>query len=412
MRVLTALTPQTAIAGHSTTTPFRLRTLRIAALAFSLLAGCAGHHAPPQVDTQRVMQFSEHGYLTDNRFDISTSFSNWGTGEYDFDMTWTMPVSGRNLPLVVYMPGLGEASSAGEAWCKAWAQAGYAVLAVQPLAEDRKAWSSSAARRGDFGAIAKERYSATAVTARMQALATLLGEVRKRGSAGDAQATRVDTTRVALAGFDIGAYTSMLVAGELPPSNAAPIRQPLPIAAVIALSPYADFSGHPFAERYQAITGPVLSVSGYEDADALGAVPSPAVRKAPFEYMPSRDAYLLWLANARHTTMSGSAIAVGETPAANDAAAPADEGRGSRQGSSRHGRRSGGSGGGNERGAQTGGIRNTSESPTERAITTTLTKDVTIAFLDAYMKMDPVAREWLHKDAVRWIGDRGELRWK
>ena len=392
-----------------------MRTLIIAPLVFSLLLGCAGHHAPPQIDSERVKQFSERGYLTDDRFNIVTSESHWGSGDYDFDITWTLPERGRNLPLVVYLPGLGEAGSAGEAWRKAWAQAGYAVLSVQPLAEDRKAWSSGAARRGDFGVIAKERYAAKAVTARMQALAALLGEVRKRDSEGDTQASRLDMTRVALAGFDIGAYASMLAAGELPPGEAAPIRLSVPIAAVIALSPYADFSGHPFTERYRSITGPVLSVSGYEDADAIGAVTSPSVRKAPFENMPSRDAYLLWLVNATHPTMSGSAARPGEASnGENDAAAPAEEGRashkgGSHQGGSRRGRRSGGD---SERGDATGGGRNPSESPTARAISATLIEGVTTAFLDAYVKKDPVAQEWLHKDAVRWLADRGELRWK
>jgi len=414
---------QDLVSAPSTTHPIitaatacRLRALGMAALAFSLLAGCAGHHPLPQVDRERVKQVSERGYLTDDRFDVATMSANWRTGAHDFDITWTLPVSGRNLPLIVYMPGLGEASSAGETWRKAWAQAGYAVLAVQPLAEDRKAWSSDAARQGDFAVVAKERYAATAVTARLQALATLLAEVRTRSAAGDPQAVRLDTTRIALAGFDIGAYTSMLAGGELPPGDAAPIRQPLPIAAVIALSPYADFSGRPFAERYRSISGPVLSVSGDEDADAIGVATSPTVRKVPFETMPSRDAYLLWLANATHTTISGSAVGAGETSAGgNNAAAPDDEDRGSRQGGSHHGRRGADNGDGGSDSAQhaeTGGMRNAAESPTAGAISATLIEGVTTAFLDAYMKHDPVAREWLHKDAVRWLADHGELRWK
>jgi dienelactone hydrolase len=390
----------------------RVRALCMAALAFSLLGGCAAHRPAPQLDSERVKLVSERGYLTDDRFDITSMSEKWGSGKYDFDIAWTVPMTGRNLPLVVYLPGIGESSSAGEAWCKAWAHAGYAVLAVQTLAEDREAWSSDAARRGDFGVIAKERYAATAVTARMQALAALLVEVRKRAGMGDSQASRVDTTRVALAGFDIGAYTSMIAGGELPPGDAAPIRQPMPIAAIIALSPYADFSGHPFSERYHSISGPVLSVSGDEDTDAAGAVTSPSVRKAPFETMPSRDAYLLWLVDATHTTMSGSAGTAGEASTEGiDAATPAGEGHGSRNGGSHRGRHGGGNGD-IERHAESGGIWNATASPTARAISATLIEGVTTAFLDAYVKQDPVAREWLHKDAVHWLADRGELRWK
>jgi hypothetical protein len=385
----------------------------MATLLFALLAGCANRHAPlPQADEQRVKQFSQRGYLTDDRFNIANSQTNWLAAGQEFELTWTLPVTGARLPLVVYLPGLGEASSAGEAWRKAWAQAGYAVLSVQPQAADRNTWSSNAARHGDFDVIVKERYAAPAVAARMQALTTLLGEVRKRANAGDVQTARLDLTRIALAGYDIGAYSAMLAAGELPPGDALPIRQPILIAAVIALSPYADFSGHPFSERYRAITGPVLSVSGYEDVDALGAVSSASIRKAPFEYMPSHDGYLLWLVNGSHATLSGSAGPVPSGTVASDPAKFADSDHASQPSGSRHGRRGGGNGGSNKQHSADSGGGNQAESPTERAINTALIGDVTTAFLDAYLKKDAIAQEWLHKDATRWIGDRAELRWK
>jgi hypothetical protein len=282
-------------------------------------------------------------------------------------------------------------------------------MAVQPLAADRKAWSSGAARNGDFGAIAREHYAAGAVTARMQALATLFDELARRSGTDDAAAARLDTAHIALAGYDVGAYTSMLVAGETPPRNVARTGLPLPVAAVIALSPYADFSGIPFADRYRSIAGPVLSVSGDEDADALGAVSSPSVRKAPFENMRTRDAWLLWLANGTHTAMSGSPAATGATQETGDNAASRDESRDTHQGGSHRGRRNGDTTE-HERPARGGGKG--AESPTERAMSATLIQGISTAFLDAYLKNDSVAQEWLHKDAVRWLGDRGELRWK
>jgi dienelactone hydrolase len=393
--------------------PFPPRTLGLTALLFTLLAGCASRHAPPlQADEQRVKQFSQRGYLTDDRFNIAISQTNWLAAGQEFELTWTLPVTGARLPLVVYLPGLGEAGNAGEAWRKAWAQAGYAVLSVQLQAADRTTWSSNAARRGDFSVIAKERYAAPAVSARMQALTALLSELRKRADAGDAQTARLDLTRIALAGYDIGAYSAMLAAGELPPGDAAPRQQTLPISAVIALSPYADFSGHPFSERYRAITGPVLSVSGYEDVDALGAVSSSSTRKAPFEYMPSHDGYLLWLVSGSHSTLSGAARPAPGESVANDSAKSADADHASQPSGSRHGRRGGGGSASNkERSADSGGGMQ-AESPTERAINTAVVGDVTTAFLDAYLKKDSIAQEWLHKDARRWIGDRAELRWK
>jgi len=36
-------------------------------------------------------------------------------------------------------------------------------------------------------------------------------------------------------------------------------------------------------------------------------------------------------------------------------------------------------------------------------------KVVSVAFLDATVKDDSIAREWLSKDAQRWLGDLGQL---
>jgi hypothetical protein len=39
-------------------------------------------------------------------------------------------------------------------------------------------------------------------------------------------------------------------------------------------------------------------------------------------------------------------------------------------------------------------------------------QDVSTAFLDAYLREDAMAREWLRVDAPRWLGTAAELRRK
>jgi len=381
------------------------------AVVLSLLAGCATH-ALPKVDETRVKQFVGRGYLTDDRFSVTKTFSSWIAGEYAFDIAWTVPVSGNRLPVVVYLPGLGESRTSGESWRTVWAQAGYAVLSIQLLNEDQKVWSSDAARRGDFAVLARERYAKDTATARLKALAALLTELQKHHAGDEALLQRLDLSRVAIAGFDVGAHTSMLVAGETLKGNAEPVHLPIPITAIVALSPYADFSGSAFSTRYQSIAGPVLSVTSNQDTDSLGVVTSPSVRKAPFEYMPSRDAYLLWLTNATHAVISGSgATTVEESSGA--AAASRGDGQGSQQGGSRRGgRRSGQERPGPADSAGFGSGRPGAPSPTDQAMNISLIQGVTTAFLDVYLKQDATAQEWLQKDARRWIGERGELKRK
>jgi len=386
-------------------------------MVLSLLSGCATH-SPPKVDEALVKHFVGRGYQTDENFSIATTFSQWRVGEYSFDITWTVPVTGNSLPVVIYLPGLGESRTSGESWRTAWAQAGYAVLSLQLLEADQNVWSSGAARRGDFVALAHERYAKEATAARLKALLALLAELQKGHDGDEALRHRLDLSRVAIAGFDVGAYTSMLAAGEMPKGDVAPVHLPISIAAIIALSPHANFSGSAFSSRYQAIVAPVLSISGDADSDAYGIVSSPSVRKAPFEYMPSKDAYLLWLNNATHAIFSGSALAEAGGPAGHEAENRTDR-PASRKGSSRHDGRHGGNGpaittegkagdmlpGGGRLSRSTG-------SPTEQAISTSLIQGVTTAFLDAYLKQDAIAKEWLQKNARRWVGERGEWKLK
>jgi dienelactone hydrolase len=384
-------------------------------MVLSLLAGGCATHSPPKVDETRVRQFAGRGYLGDDHFSIVTSFANWNADGYSFDLAWTLPVSGGALPVVVYLPGLGESRSAGESWRTAWAQAGYAVLSLQALPEDQKAWSSESSRRGDFALLARERYASEVTASRLKALAAMLGELHKEHAADQVLLRRLDLSRIAIAGFDLGAHTSMLLAGELPQASSEPLHLPVSIAAVIALSPHASFSGSAFGARYRSVTGPVLSVSSDADSDPLGLVSPPSLRKAPFEYMPSHDAYLLWLSGTPHSVFSGSRIEAVEESIESGVSR---RGQGAtRSGAKRSGgRRSAGSFGaaaGDEGPMDSGGGKSIGAAPgsaTERALAVSLIQGVTTAFLDAYLKHDPFAQEWLRLDARRWIGDRGELK--
>ena len=57
---------------------------------------------------------------------------------------------GGALPVVVYPAGPGQHESAGQRWRWAWAEAGYAVVSLQPLDEDLNAWRLELARTGSL----------------------------------------------------------------------------------------------------------------------------------------------------------------------------------------------------------------------------------------------------------------------
>ena len=86
-----------------------------------------------------------------------------------------MPSGEGNFPLIVYLPGLGESAEGGAAWRRSWAEAGYAVLAIQPETISR-IWTSPAARSGEFRELAREQFSARALDHRQTILQKALAE--------------------------------------------------------------------------------------------------------------------------------------------------------------------------------------------------------------------------------------------
>ena len=390
------------------------RGLGATTLTLTLLVGCASH-SPPRVDEMKVRQFAGQGYLSDDRYGIATTFHAWEVDGIRLDIALTMPSTAGAFPLVIYFPALGESRLAGDAWRTAWAQAGYAVVSCQLLSDDASVWSSERARTGDFTRLARERYAGQVVAERLAALRTLMHELSRLHGNGMAPFERLDFSRVAVAGYDIGAYTAMVLAGEQIRGPSVP-GLPFAINAAIALSPHADFSGASFTERYSDIRVPVLSVTGDRDVDALGLVTSPSVRKAPFQHMPSGNKYLVVLSGVTHRTLAGGkhgaeSAGVGTPGDPGLVAEPShDGGRGGAR------RKGGGmnrppveANAGERQGSQVSDVQ---ALPIVQAMRVAAIQGLTTAFLDAYVKSDPIAREWLARDAVRWIKDAGELHAK
>lgn len=365
-------------------------------LTIVLLAACSSApQPPPPPDTHEVDSWVMRGYLSDTRHAFEVASDEVMLEGAPVKLAWTLPSKGRRLPWVIYLPGLGEASESGRAWREAWARAGYAVLSIASADDDHpppglahQTDPPEAAtgtpqeqrqrlldQRDALHEWARQRYLPAAARQRTQRLRALLTTLLAREPAGPL--ARVDRSAVALAGYDIGAYTALLSVGEMPGAAWVTVPAPVPVKAVIALSPYADFGGTAFAQRYRDIQVPVLSVSGSGDEDQAGTVPSAFVRRAPFENLPGHAA-LLWLKSTSHQVLSGGS---------------ADAAMGGRPERS----------GGPEESRQ-GMARRSTDQAVDRAVIAA----TTTAFLDAEFKADPVARSWLAVDAARWIRPRGE----
>ena len=379
-------------------------------LAFALamaLPGCKSAPPPPPKPELALQKLASRGYTAERHNDTTAVRETWLDGEAPLDVSLIAPTGSGRFPLVIYLPGLGESAAAGVLWRQAWAESGYAVLAIQPVVLGESVFRSQKARSGDFLGLAQEHYSIPSLKVRTQHLSYALEELKRRAGAGAGLYSKIDLRRLALAGFDLGAQSVAVLVGERI-GDAGSIATHLNLRAAILLSPYVDRSASGATQRFSAITVPVLSVTGTEDADPFGLVSVPELRRRPWQDMPAGDKYLLLLAGGPHGVLAGEGFAeAGHESRADDTAKEAaarPQGAGRQRGQ----RGSGGSQAASQRmGAGDGGaIRGTR---TFEIAHIAAVRGVTTAFLDATVKDDAGAREWLGKDAATWLGQSARL---
>ncbi|MFT7776215.1 hypothetical protein [Roseateles sp.] len=247
---------------------------RALALAATLaLTACAGGPPPPKPWAETAAR------------ELNLSLASFELQGRRVTVTRSAVVSGP-LPVVVYLPGIGQGSEAGQRWAATWAKAGYAVLAVQPLEEDAAAWRSALARAGEFRELGELHYGDTMRAARLNALRRLLAALHATPLAIGAE---LDWQRAAVAGYETGAQAVL----DLGSDTGAWLPR-----AVIAISP------PPMAAA--AATPPAMLITSDTDGDALGLVRQPAERRRAFDTLRPGAGWLLSPPGPSHAALSGT----------------------------------------------------------------------------------------------------------
>jgi len=382
-----------------------------------LLAGCAGRGEPPLPDPAEQVRAHLLSAYQPERHATQARQAIWRIGERSVAIEWLAPVNeqGQALPLVIYLPGLGESAEAGETWRNAWAEAGYAVLSMQAAAYDRSMMSSPLALGGNFRELARRSFGERALAERVRLLEAVLEQVRLRADGGDRLFAAIDWQRVALAGFDLGAQTAAAwLSGT---------HSPRPLAAIL-LSPYVAPEQTPAS--FASISVPLLAMTGPQDEDPFNWVTSFRQRQKLWEAVPVVGGYQLTLASATHKTLSGSGV-LQAPPALADNAPPGRERerRGGRPSGEPGGsggpggdrRPEGGQGGPGGAGGKGPGGR-PERAPEAMGIFREPAQDYrqvaaiqafSVAFLDARLQRKAAAEDWLQRQAQGWLGDAGRL---
>lgn len=403
--------------------------------ALGALAACSPQPPKPNElearERAEIDRFAQRAYRGAEEQVGEELRDSWLASGEEVDISVLMPLGPGPFPLVIYLPGFTESAGDGTAWRRTFAEAGYAVIAMQTQSAGGRARSSGQARAGNFRGQARDQFATGTLAARHGAVCAVLTEAIRRVTAKEPPFSRVDASRVAVVGFDLGAQTAQLLAGEQYAGLDALPSLP-ELMSVIAISPYANPGGGDFSKRFAGMRSPVLSVTGSDDFDEWGIVTSTAARQAPFRYMPPGGKYLLALDGATHKMLAGTADAPGEAERPGDGdEEPRERGRGRGPGGGPMGGRPGRDGGRDGPGGGFGGPGGPrsgpgggsapiggfpgGRGPGGRGASRRLAgiriaiciKAVTTAFLDATVKDDPVAGEWLQRNAPGWLGNWG-----
>lgn len=375
--------------------PNRLFLPATVLLAGALLSACASNPNDLKNPHEAVAAFAEKSYQSPQKTQSQGWDADFTVADQPVEVSWLAPVqSPTPAPLVVFLPGLGEGARAGLQWRRTWAEAGYAVVSIQPQQYGRGIYSSAEAQAGTFRGIAGRAYSDSALKGRIAAVQQVLNELRVRGQASDPQLAGVDWNNVVVAGYDLGAQTAAALAGD----NMLKAWQP---KAVILLSPYVGPGSA--AARLDV---PLLTVTGPHDEDPFSWVDSPERRLAVWRGNPLAGSYQLISKNAQHQLFSGS---LDELPG------PDEDGH---KGPKRDQDLGAGAGGRDPSGppGADGG-----EAPKRRPRPDTMghgqdtlnwfdarqvanVQTVSTAFLDATVRQSAEAKTWLSNDAAKAIG--------
>ncbi len=435
------------------------------ACLISLAAACSSwtHHGNVDRDGEMKDFTSNGGYAWQN-YTVESTRETWLHDDLPIEVSIMIPNAPGQLPVVVYLPGVGEDTGHGELWRRPWAQAGYVVVTLQPKQFGGDLWVINQLKPGDFKAIGKAIYSQRALENRVVQLQWTLAKLAARIRSGDKRYTNIDMGRMALVGYDLGTQTVMALAGE---KTGLTLPGPLPaFKSAIIISAHADPEAEQLSDRYAGIRMPLLLIGSEKDHDPA-KISTPTSRKLIWNGLPSGEKHLLLFDSANHRLLSGTMkdnyhwteviepdthehrkkgtgddgkngarsnlgngfldalktqLGMGQTPGALSAFGDPSSGGGMGGGGM-----GGGSGGGRGRQSNTSSSSDSGNKykshdeaiPAEEITLQTnaarqmaIIVNVTTAFLDVTLKDSKEARAWLSTDCPAWLKDYAKWQQK
>ncbi|MEO8386367.1 MAG: hypothetical protein ABI583_14055 [Betaproteobacteria bacterium] len=263
-----------------------------------------------------------HRAIADTAPSATFDFSAAGAYKVDLSLaTWRDAVRRRDIPVKLYFPttsstakpapsfpvilfshGLGGSREGGKRWAEHWASHGYVVIALQHVGSDESLWKGAPLR--EIASKMKAGMTLANLTLRIEDIHFVIDEIIRRTEAHETAFVNADPKRIGMSGHSFGAQTTLAVAGQKSPFDIAIKGLDSRIGAAIAFSPNAR-NQNALARQFGEIKLPFFFITGTADGSILGDGTRPEQRRLPFEYMSAGQKYLAVFDAGDHMVFGG-----------------------------------------------------------------------------------------------------------
>jgi predicted dienelactone hydrolase len=300
----------------------------------------------------------------------------------DVTITIEYPTKTASNPLIIFSPGFAGSNRSYVGLSSYWASQGFVVIRVAHADAGKKLGDNADFRQTQTESDRRSRVrDLTLVLDSLGSLETEYPELKGK----------IDAAKVAVAGHSYGAYTALLAGGMKIFPGGTSYADPR-VKAVVAMSPQGPSEARGLTrESFASINVPTLFMTGSLDR-GMAESETPEWRNEAFELAPAGDKWLIVVEHARHSTFIGQYDALIEAMARErEMELPTTPGADPRNPSDPRDphdlmnppRRAPGAN------ANAAAFR-------QREVFGTI-KEMSLAFLDAYMKGEAKAREALDK---------------
>jgi len=203
-------------------------------------------------------------------------------------------------PVVIYSHGLGGSLEQCAYLGHKWASCGIISIHLNHPGSNESVWRGKVRPMNEL----KEAYQKY-WTGRDRALAIrhTIDRIQAMQHSNSSLFRMMDTTKIGVAGNDLGALAALMVAGQLPPDN-GPLLKDERVTAVLALGPPVHCSSAQGSVVYSGILVPFMSFAGTEDNGVIGTTKA-YQRRIPYDNIQGIDKFHITLRGADHMVYGG-----------------------------------------------------------------------------------------------------------